>query len=266
VNFLEVKGLTKNFGGLVAVSDLDFRVEKGQLFGIIGPNGAGKTTIFNLISGALMPIRGKIIFKGEDVTELSAHRIAAKGIVRTFQMKNLFYDMSVMENMLTAYHLHYKAGNWSHFFGTPSAQKDEWEAREKAIQMLKYVGLENKEDVLAKFLPYGHQSALGIILALTVNPELLLLDEPVTGMNEAEIQVVMGLIQKIRNMGITLIVVEHNMKVIMRLCEHIMVVNFGKKIAEGSPSEISQNREVIEAYLGVEEGEKNINRIILPEK
>lgn len=253
MNFLEVKGLTKNFGGLVAVSDLDFRVEKAQLFGIIGPNGAGKTTIFNLLSGNLKPTRGKIIFKGEDMTELSPHRIAAKGMVRTFQMKNLFFDMSVIENMLTAYHLHYKVGNWSHFVGTPSAQKDEGEAREKASQMLKYVGLEDKEDVLAKYLAYGHQSALGMILALTVNPELLLLDEPVAGMNEAEIQVVMDLIKKIRNMGITIIVVEHNMKVIMGLCEHIMVVNFGKKIAEGSPREISQNREVIEAYLGVEE-------------
>lgn len=253
MNFLEVKGLTKNFGGLAAVSDLDFRVERAQLFGIIGPNGAGKTTIFNLISGALKPTGGQIIFKGEDVTELSPHRIAAKGIVRTFQMKNLFYDMSVMENMLTAYHLHYKAGNWSHFIGTPAAQKDEREAKEKAIQMLKYVGLENKKDLSAKYLPYGHQSALGIILALAVKPELLLLDEPATGMNEAEIQVVMDLINKIRDMGITIIVVEHNMKVIMGLCEHIMVVNFGKKIAEGSPREISQNREVIEAYLGVEE-------------
>jgi branched-chain amino acid transport system ATP-binding protein len=255
MSFLEVKGLTKNFGGLVAIADLDFRVGQGQLFGIIGPNGAGKTTIFNLISGVLKPTRGQIIFKDEDVTELSPHRIAAKGIVRTFQVKNLFSDMSVMENMLTAHHLHYRSGNWSHFIGTSSAKQDEREAREKAIQLLKYVGLEEKENVLAKYLPYGHQSALGIILALAVNPELLLLDEPVTGMNEGEIQVVMGLVQKIREMGITIIVVEHNMEVIMRFCERIMVVNFGKKIAEGSPREISQNQEVIEAYLGVEERE-----------
>lgn len=252
---LEVRGFTRRFGGLVAVDSLDFDVEEGELFGIIGPNGAGKTTLFGMISGALRPTRGRIVFKGQNITGLSAHRVAAKGIVRTFQVKNLFYDMSVLENMLTAYHLHYKCGNWSHLLGTPSARADQRAASQTALEILYYVGLGDKQHAIAKSLPYGHQSALGIALAMAADPKVLLLDEPVTGMTEEELHMVIDLIHRIRERGVTIIIVEHNMRVIMGLCERIMVLNFGRKIAEGRPDEIRRNKEVIQAYLGAEEDE-----------
>ena len=164
-------------------------------------------------------------------------------------------SIRVLDNMLTAYHLHYKSGNWSHFFGTPSSHEDEKEANQRTVEILNLVGLGDRKNMVAKYLPYGHQSALGIALAVATDPELLLLDEPVTGMNEEEIPIITDLIKRIREMGVTIVVVEHNMKVIMGLCERIVVLNFGEKIAEGSPSEIISSREVIEAYLGVEEAE-----------
>jgi len=252
---LEVKGITKIFGGVVALSDLEFDVDEGQLLGVIGPNGSGKTTLFNVISGTFKPTRGQIRFRGEDITGLSAHRIAAKRISRTFQLKNLFADMTVLENMLTAYHLSYGHSNLSHFINTPGSRLEMGEAKERSIEILEYGGIEDKKDILSKHLSYGHQSALGIALALAAEPQLLLLDEPVTGMVEEDIAKAVNLIKRIQKKGVAIILVEHNMRVTMGLCDRIVALNFGRKMAEGLPSEVSKNADVIEAYLGAEDDE-----------
>jgi len=253
---LEVKGLIKHFGGLIAISNLDLVVEEGTILGVIGPNGAGKTTLYNLITGVFKPTGGRIVFNGEDITGLGTHRVAAKGLVRTFQATNLFHDMTALQNVLLAHHLFRESGDLAQFFATPGFQGDDRRVAKRAMEIIEYLGLGAHKDVLAKNLPHGNQKVLGIALAMAARPKLMLLDEPMTGMNETETTTVMNLIQRIRDeMGMTLVVVEHDMKVIMGLSEHIIVLNFGKKIAEGPPSEVSTNRDVIEAYLGTEEGE-----------
>lgn len=253
---LEVKGLIKHFGGLIAISNLDLVVEEGTILGVIGPNGAGKTTLYNLITGVFKPTGGRIVFNGEDITGLGTHRVAAKGLVRTFQTTNLFHDMTALQNVLLAHHLFRESGDLAQFFATPGFQGDDRRVAKRAMEIIEYLGLGAHKDVLAKNLPHGNQKVLGIALAMAARPKLMLLDEPMTGMNETETTTVMNLIQRIRDeMGMTVVVVEHDMKVIMGLSEHIIVLNFGKKIAEGPPSEVSTNRDVIEAYLGTEEGE-----------
>ena len=251
---LEVKGLTKYFGGLVALNDVDFHVEKGEILGLIGPNGAGKTTLYNVVSSLYPPTRGTVVFNGEDLTRLPMRRIAQKGLVRTFQLTELFREMTTYENIVIAHHIHSKEGVREGIFNTRRAREDRKEIANSTDEILRFVGLDKARDVLAKNLPHGYQRALGIAIGLAVNPTLLMLDEPVTGMNPAEIMTFMGTLRRIRDeRGITLMLVEHNMKAVMSICDRIFVLNFGKKIAEGSPSEISQNGDVIEAYLGVEE-------------
>ena len=249
---LEIRGLTKIFGGLTAVNELDFDVSQGELLGLIGPNGAGKTTLFNLISGVLKPTRGKVLYKGKDITGLKTNRIASLGVVRTFQATSIFPEMTVFDNVVVAHHLQAKAGLMGAIFDSPAARKDNRDIEQKTMSILDYMGLSPFKDELAKNLPHGHLRLLGITLALATNPELLLLDEPITGMNPEEVTAVMGRIESLWEKGITMVVVEHNMKALMELSRRIVVMNFGRKIAEGTPEEIQHNKEVIEAYLGTE--------------
>ncbi len=250
---LEIKELTKHFGGLIAVNKVDFVVEKGMIFGIIGPNGAGKTTLYNLITGVFPPTRGKVIFKGEDVTHLSTHRRAAKGLVRTFQTTSLFHEMTTFENVLVAHYLYRKSGKSAQFLTTPRFRREDKKVWDRATEIINYLGLGEVKEELGKNLPHGHQRALGIAIAMAADPELLLLDEPVTGMNEIETTTMMGMLRGIRDQkGVTLVLVEHDMRAMMGLSEHILVLNFGEKIAEGTPLEVVNKKEVIEAYLGLE--------------
>jgi branched-chain amino acid transport system ATP-binding protein len=251
---LETQKLTKTFIGLKAVTNLDLSVNKGQLLGLIGPNGAGKTTTFNLISGALPVTSGKIIFKGKDITGFKPYMVARIGIVRTFQLASVFPDLSVMDNMRVA--LHYKSGVsflQTIFETLAMERKEDGAVRGKALKLLNIAGLSNLADVKAGNLPGGTQKLMSVIIALAGDPELLLLDEPMSGLNAEEIQTLIRLVKTIRDeRGTGIIIVEHNMKVVMEHCEYIVVINFGQKIAEGTPSQIASDKRVIEAYLGSE--------------
>ncbi|HEY7492539.1 MAG TPA: ABC transporter ATP-binding protein [Candidatus Tectomicrobia bacterium] len=244
---LETRQLTKHFGGLAAVSQVDLIVEEGEIVGLIGPNGAGKTTCFNLLSGFLPPTAGTIIFAGEDITRLKPHHIVKRGLVRTFQLTTLFQEMTVLENVILGLHLYSRKGPRQVLFNRQPFPPDEV-AHSRNI--LEFTGLAAHADQLAKNLPHGHQRVLGIAMALATRPRLLLLDEPVTGMNLAESERVMTLVQTIRDRGMTILLVEHNMKAVMGTCERIVVLNFGQKLTEGTPAEVSTNPAVIEAYLG----------------
>lgn len=252
-NLLELKDLTKHFGGLAAVQGLDLEVKQGEILGLIGPNGAGKTTVFNLVSGVLKPTRGRVIFDDKDITRLKANKVAQKGLVRTFQANTLFPDFTVMDNIILGCHLQTGMGFFQDLVNTGSARKKRNQTVEKATDMVDFAGLADYRMEIAKNLSHGHQRALGVCIALAADPKLLLLDEPVTGMNVEEKETMMDLISRIRERGITVLVVEHDMRVVMGLCERIAVLNFGTKIAEGTPEVIQENQNVIEAYLGAEE-------------
>jgi branched-chain amino acid transport system ATP-binding protein len=251
--FFEVQGLTKYFGGLAAVNGLSFHLAEREILALIGPNGAGKSTVFNLITSFLRPTSGRISFQNRDITHQSAQTIAARGIVRTFQQTNLFMEMSALQNVMLAHHLLGRSGGWGIYFNTSRARGENAHFEESALKILDYFGLHASRDDLAKNLPHGHQRALGMAIALAANPKLLLLDEPFTGMNPQETETAMRMIQGIRDRGITMILVEHDMRAVMKICDRIVVINFGKKIAEGNPREIQKNEEVINAYLGKEE-------------
>lgn len=250
---LEVRGLTKYFGGLPAVSDFDFQVAEGEILGIIGHNGAGKTTVFNVITGVLKPQKGQVFFRGTEITHTSTHRIARQGLVRTFQATNLFKEMTVWENLIVAHHLHFSTGFWGRLLNLPSARRDLRESQKRAEEMLAFLRLFEVREELAKNLPHGYQRALGIAIALCADPKLILLDEPVTGMNPEETAGMMERIREIRDRGMTIVIIEHDMKAIMGLSDRIVAMGFGRKIAEGRPEEIQHNQAVIESYLGVEE-------------
>jgi branched-chain amino acid transport system ATP-binding protein len=250
---LQVRNLSKFFGGLAAISDLDFDIFDSEILGVIGPNGAGKTTLFNVISGFYTPTHGKVIFDSHDITGLKAHQVAHVGISRTFQVSNLFMSLTVLDNVFTCYHMSYRTSIWKRFLHTPSAILEEKGLREGALEILEFMGLNPLKDELAGRLTHGQQKALGLCMALATDPKLLLLDEPVTGMNPVEIQTMLNLIGRIRSRGVTIAIVEHNMQAVMNLCDRIVVLNHGQKIAEGSHKEIIENEEVIEAYLGKEE-------------
>jgi len=249
---LEVKQLSKYFGGLAAVSKLDLSVVDSEILGLIGPNGAGKTTLFNVIGGFFPPTSGKVTFDSRDITGLKAHQIAHLGISRTFQASTLFMKISVLDNVFTGYHMSYKTSIWKRLLRMPSALNEEEMLRQRAMEILGFMGLESLKDELAANLPHGHQRILGVCMALATNPKLLLLDEPVTGMNREETQTMVDLIRQIRDRGVTIVVVEHDMRAVMNLCDRIVVLSYGRKIAEGLPEEIRDNKEVVEAYLGKE--------------
>jgi len=253
LGLLTVRKLTKFFGGLGAVQDVDFDVTKGEILGLIGPNGAGKTTIFNLICGIYRATSGNITWKEKSIVNFLPHAVAARGIVRTFQQNALFQDFSVLQNVLVGLHLQSKRSLFGAIFYSRALKNQEAMLREKAMEILKFVGLEEASSELARNLPYGHQRTLGIAIALAAQPDLLLLDEPASGMNSEETLALMNTINKIRERGCSILLVEHAIRMVMGICDRIVVVNFGKKIAEGSPEEIQNNQEVIEAYLGVEE-------------
>jgi branched-chain amino acid transport system ATP-binding protein len=250
---LKVRNLSKFFGGLSAIRDLDLDIFNSEILGVIGPNGAGKTTLFNVISGFYPPTGGKVIFKGQDITGLKAHQVAQVGISRTFQTSNLFMSLSVLDNVFTCHHMSYRTSIWRRFLHTPSAIEEKKRLRQDALDILEFMGLDPLKDEPAGKLTHGQQKALSICMALATHPKLLLLDEPVTGMNPVEIQTMINLISRIRNRDITIAIVEHNMQTVMNLCDRIVVLNHGQKIAEGLHQEIIENQEVIEAYLGKDE-------------
>lgn len=249
---LKIKELTKKFGGLTAVNQVDMAVNKGEIVGLIGPNGAGKTTLFNLITGVIKPMMGTVLFNGKDITGKKAHVIAKLGIGRTFQLNPLFGDFTVLQNVSTSFYLHPRSSLFDIFFNTKTYRRNEAHIREQAMEILKLVGLEKVGNELAKNLPHGFQKMLSIARALAVKPKLLLLDEPIDGMNPDEIDFTMAGIKKTNQQGTTIVVVEHNMQ-IMDLCDRVVVINFGQKIAEGTPDEIRRNQEVIQAYFGGED-------------
>lgn len=247
---LEIEGLSKFFGGLEAVSSVDVRLKAGEKLGLIGPNGAGKTTFFNLVSGTLKPTKGRVTFEGRDITGKSPHYIARKGIVRTFQGINIFPDFTVLENVVLSCHLTPGVGLVETVFKTSGSRQKEKAILERSKAILELVGLEKLSRVAAQSLAHGHKRILGIAIALAAEPKLLLLDEPLSGMNASEVSETMGLIDRLWQSGITILLIEHNMRATMNLCQRIVVLNFGRKIAEGTPDEIRANPDVIRAYLG----------------
>jgi branched-chain amino acid transport system ATP-binding protein len=253
MSLLKLQNVSKSFGGLMAINQVNMDVYDLEILGLIGPNGAAKTTLFNVISGFVLPSSGKISFKGQDVTHLKADQIARKGIGRAFQASTLFMQETVFENVLTGFYMSHKKSGWKAFFHTSDVREEEETIRAKAVEIINYMGLTSVREEMAEALPHGLQRALGVSIALATKPKLLLLDEPMAGMNPSETEHMVHLIRKLRDKEITLIIVEHDMKAIMSLCDRIVVLNYGTKIAEGSPNDIKTNDEVIEAYLGREE-------------
>ncbi|MDQ7031570.1 MAG: ABC transporter ATP-binding protein [Desulfonauticus sp.] len=253
MTLLKVYNVSKSFGGLMAVNDVNFEVSEGTVMGLIGPNGAGKTTVFNLITGNYKPDSGEIIFSGKNITGLSPNKIVKLGIARTFQTIRLFQNRSVLENVLAGCHCRMRAGVLACMFQPGWQKQEEHQAVKNAFQELRFVGLEKEVNNQAKNLSYGNQRLLEIARALATRPKLLILDEPAGGMNEQETQALVRLIDQIKKRGITILLIEHDMSLVMKICEKIVVLEHGTKIAEGTAEQIKADPQVIEAYLGWEE-------------
>ena len=247
---LNVSRLTVRFGGLTAVSEVDFSIFSNEIVSLIGPNGAGKTTIFNAITGYIRKTSGSVIFEGKDLTNGKTHDIARSGMVRTFQITSLFPNLTVLDNIRTGHHMEERETLLGAFFNTRRKRQTERETLEMADEILKFTGLKGKRETLASNLPYGEQRILEIGIALAAGPKLLLLDEPSAGLNDTETQGMKHLIRRMRERGMAVLLVEHDMKLVMGISDRIVVLNFGKKIATGTPEEIRRNPEVIKAYLG----------------
>jgi branched-chain amino acid transport system ATP-binding protein len=250
MSLLAVEGLSKTFGGVAAVSELDCTIAAGKIHSIIGPNGAGKTTLFNLINGVTAPTAGRIRFAGEDVTQATTAERARRGIARTFQNPQIFFNMTALENVMVGRHRHGDTRFLPCFLGLPASRRATRDARDKAAQLMDMVGLAAWRDAAADAMPYGALKRLEIARALAAEPKLLLLDEPAAGLNPKETQAIDALIQRIAADGVTVILVEHDMKLVMGVSDHILVLDHGRKLAEGTAAEVRHNPEVIKAYLG----------------
>jgi len=249
---LSARGLTKRFEGLVANNEIDLDVPEGSLFAVIGPNGAGKTTFFNMLSGFLHPTAGTIAFDGKDVTDVSQDKIAAMGLIRTFQLVQMFQGMSAAENVEVGFHLKTRGGVGAALVRPPWLRRQEEELRAKARELLAFVGLRAQADMNAELLPYGQQRLLEVARAMAAQPRLLLLDEPAPGLNAHETDALAEVIQHINQRGVTVLLIEHDVGLVTRIAHRIAVLDFGCKIAEGTPDEIKQHPDVIAAYLGAE--------------
>jgi len=248
MSILEVKNLTKQFGGLTALNDVGFQIEEGDIRGLIGPNGAGKSTMFKIIAGFYKPTQGNIVYQNQNIEGSSPHTIAEMGIVRTFQETTLFQELTVFENALVGTHIKARTNIFSAILGL---DKDKQKAaRERVEEVLSFMGLTERKDQLASELPLGSQRALALAIALVSEPRLMLMDEPFAGMNPEETNHMMDLTRKVRESGVTIILVEHDMKAVMGLCNYLTVLNFGQVLAQGTPDEVRNNDKVIEAYLG----------------
>ncbi len=251
---LEVNHVTKRFGGLTAVNDVSFVVNQGEILSVIGPNGAGKSTLFKLISSFLSTSSGDVRLAGERINNLAPHIVARKGVVRTFQETTIFRSMTVRENIIVSHHLRSCASLWGFFLGSKVAKTDEHSFGQSADNIIDFLGLQAIRNELASTLPQGHLRALGMAIGLATDPKVLLLDEPFAGMNHDETMHMVDLVRRLRDeRGVTVLLVEHDMPAVMKISDRIVVLNFGEKIAEGTPLEIQNNERVIEAYLGSED-------------
>jgi len=250
MEMLNIKSLEKDFNGLKVLDKVDMTIKQHEIFGLVGPNGSGKTTMLNVITGFLRPTSGEIIYKGEPITGLKPHEITKKRIVRTYQLSSLYPNLTVEQNIITGSHLKASSSLLGSFFQTRRYREEERILKEKANEILSFMDMVKQKDVLARNLPFGDERKLEIAIALATDPELLLMDEPAAGMNPEEQEKLIHLIQLIAGMGITIVIIEHNMRVIMKVCTSVAVLSYGIKLAEGTPEEITRDEKVISVYLG----------------